>query len=76
MLLVYLVNFTSSCLADHGDGQTVQSLVKCGSCHCIFRLLQVFLPLFSCKRIVKLNNQSGSQVSHGMNFDSIFQMKS
>ena len=42
-------------------GQTVQSLVKCGSCHCIFRLLQIFLPLFSWKKIVNLNNQSGSQ---------------
>ena len=40
---------------------TVQSLVKCGSCHFIFRLLQVVLPLFSWKRIVNLNNQSGSQ---------------
>ena len=47
------------CLADHG--QTIQSLAKCGSCHCIFRLLQTFLPLSSCKMIVNLNNQSGSQ---------------
>ena len=49
----------SNCLADHG--QTIQSLAKCGSCHCIFRLLQIFLPLFSWKMIVNLNNQSGSQ---------------
>ena len=47
------------CLADHG--QTIQSLSKCASCHCIFRLLQTFLPLFSWKMIVNLNNQSGSQ---------------
>ena len=47
------------CLADHG--QTIQSLAKCGSCHCIFRLLQTFLPLFSWKTIVNLNNQSGFQ---------------
>ena len=45
------------CLAD----PTVQSLVKCGSCHCIFRLLQIFLQLFSWKTIVNLNNKSGSQ---------------
>ena len=49
----------SYCLADHG--QTIQSLAKCGSCHCIFRLLQTFLPLFSWKMIVNLNNQSSSQ---------------
>ena len=48
-----------NCLADHG--QTMKSLAKCGSCHCIFRLLQTFLPLFSWKMIVNLNNQSGSQ---------------
>ena len=48
-----------NCLADHG--QTIQSLAKCGSCHCIFRLLQTFLPLFSWKMIVNLNNPSGSQ---------------
>ena len=42
-------------------GRSVQSLVKCGSCHCIFRLLQIFLPLFGWKTIVNLNNQSGSQ---------------
>ena len=47
------------CLADHG--QTIQSLAKCGSCHCIFRLLQTFLSLFSWKMVVNLNNQSGSQ---------------
>ena len=41
------------CLADHG--QTIQLLVKCG------RLLQIFLPLFSWKTIVNLNNQSGFQ---------------
>ena len=52
-------NTLPHCLADHG--QTIQSLAKCGSCHCIFRLLQTFLPLFSWKMIVNLNNQSGSQ---------------
>ena len=51
--------FPANCLADHG--QTIQSLDKFGSCHCIFRLLQTFLPLFSWKMIVNLNNQSGSQ---------------
>ena len=51
--------FIANCLADHG--QTIQSLAKCGSCHCIFRLRQTFLPLFSWKMIVNLNNQSGSQ---------------
>ena len=40
---------------------TITPLVKCGSCHCIFRLLQIFLPLFSWKTIINLNNQSGSQ---------------
>ena len=52
---------TVNCLADHDHGQTVQSLVKCGSCHCSFRLLQIFLPLFSWNTLVNLNSQSGSQ---------------
>ena len=40
----------------------MQPFVKCDSCHCIFRLLQIFLPLFRWTTIVNLNNQSGSQL--------------
>ena len=34
------LNLDFNCLADHV--QTIQSSDKCGSCHCIFRLLQTF----------------------------------
>ena len=32
-------------------------IVKYGSCHCIFRVFQIFLPLFSWKTIVNLNQR-------------------